>query len=91
MLKPALATLAILLFCLNACSGDDDGGDGCSGAATSCSAISSSSCSDQSGCSYAIGTNVSSTSDDTCRGSATACSDIFSEERCSKQKGCHWK
>lgn len=64
----------------------------CTGSARSCSSVGASSCTDQRGCQYTIGSNVSSTSDDGCEGDPRPCSDFTNDaERCNEQRGCTWR
>jgi hypothetical protein len=64
----------------------------CTGSAQSCSSVEASSCTDQGGCHYTVGSNISSTSDDGCAGSARPCSDFNSDPaRCELQRGCSWR
>ena len=64
----------------------------CTGTATSCSSVGASSCSDQGGCHYTIGSNVSSTSDDGCEGSPHPCSDYKNDPTgCDDHRGCTWR
>jgi hypothetical protein len=65
-------------------------GGRCTGSATSCASVSASTCTDQRGCRYEIGVNVSSTSDDRCSGTARECDDL-DFEACEGQRGCTWK
>lgn len=63
----------------------------CTGSATSCSSVGASSCTDQGGCHYTVGSNVSSTSDDGCEGTPRECSDYNGDEKgCGNHRGCTW-
>jgi len=88
------------------CFGDDcfaceikDASDGvsssngsCDGTAESCRSVGASSCTDQGGCYYTIGSNVSSTSDDGCAGSVRPCSDYKNDASgCKAHRGCTWR
>ena len=64
----------------------------CTGSATSCSSVGASSCTDQGGCHYTIGSNISSTSDDGCAGSPRPCSDYKNDPSgCEEHRGCTWR
>jgi len=64
----------------------------CTGSASSCSSVSSSGCTDQRGCHYTIGSDVSSTSDDGCAGTPRSCSEFENDAAgCSAQIGCTWR
>lgn len=63
----------------------------CTGNAESCSSVGASSCSDQSGCHYTVGSNVNSTSDDGCEGDPHPCSDYKHDATgCKGHRGCTW-
>ena len=63
----------------------------CVGSAESCSEVGASSCSDQRGCYYTVGSTLS-TSDDGCAGDAAPCSDFDDDsDRCGTQHGCSWQ
>lgn len=64
----------------------------CTGTATSCSSVGASSCTDQGGCHYTVGSNINSTSDDGCEGSAHPCSDYKNDSAgCKEHSGCTWR
>jgi len=64
----------------------------CAGTAESCRSVGASSCTDQGGCHYTIGSNVSSTSDDGCAGSPHPCSDYENDPTgCKEHRGCTWQ
>ncbi len=89
-----ICTNAICLVCTPdaATVGVTSSSGSCTGEAESCSSIGASSCSDQGGCHYTVGSNVSSTSDDGCEGSPHPCSDYKSDAAgCQQQSGCTWR
>jgi hypothetical protein len=63
----------------------------CTGTAESCSSVGASSCSDQGGCNYTVGSDVSTTSDDGCDGDPRPCSDYKNDATgCKGHRGCTW-
>ena len=89
-----ICTRALCLVCTPAETpvGSTSSSGSCTGEAESCSSIGASSCSDQGGCHYTIGSNVSSTSDDGCEGSPHPCSDYKSDAAgCQQHRGCAWR
>jgi hypothetical protein len=62
----------------------------CQGQASSCSGFSSTSCSEQYGCSLSLGATLS-TSDDRCTGSPEPCKELYGVALCAGQSGCQWR
>ncbi|MET0794029.1 MAG: hypothetical protein ABW061_21085 [Polyangiaceae bacterium] len=85
-------TLCFSCFTTGAASGAPAASGTCTGSATSCSSVGASSCTDQGGCHYTVGSNTSSTSDDGCEGDPHPCSDYKNDAKgCEEQRGCTWR